>query len=479
MSLSDRYSRVRKAHRANNRARPPLRERLFGLRRTLARLLRRAVLAVTILGVVAAGVSAWSYKAYVIDDPGAHISRAAIEEVIAQESPILYRDGRTRMGVFFSSEHREYVEKERIPEAWKKAIVASEDQRFHQHLGVDPRGIARAMKQNVAAGRLVAGGSSLTQQTAKNLYYRPDRSLRSKWRELVNALRLEAHHDKDDILEFYANQFHVSANGRGIGIAARYFFDKEVEELSTLECAFIAGMVKAPAAYNPFIGATEERRARARAKARARTRYVLDRMLATGALAPAEHARLIEQEVPFKKGEFRYPSSILVDEVATRLAEAPFPALFEDLGIDNPSTAGIQVVTTLDASVQRSATYALWHHLTEVGGVLEGVAAADLRLPASAAPTADPDNPPAVHDFSTATVTGASPDGEGLLLDLGGAVCTVDTAALTRMASVLKQGEKGEPWKKARPTDARALAAALPAGTVVWASVASEGRCLC
>jgi len=94
MSLSDRYSRVRKAHRANNRARPPLRERLFGLRRTLARLLRRAVLAVTILGVVAAGVSAWSYKAYVIDDPGAHISRAAIEEVIAQESRRTHPHGR-------------------------------------------------------------------------------------------------------------------------------------------------------------------------------------------------------------------------------------------------------------------------------------------------------------------------------------------------------------------------------------------------
>ena len=78
---------------------------------------------------------------------------------------------------------------------------------------------------------------------------------------------LEAHHDKDDIPEFYAT-VPCQCNGRGIGIAARYFFDKEVEELSTLERAFIAGMVKAPAAYNPFIGATEERRERARGKAR-------------------------------------------------------------------------------------------------------------------------------------------------------------------------------------------------------------------
>jgi len=84
---------------------------------------------------------------------------------------------------------------------------------------------------------------------------------------LVNALRLEAHYTKPEILEFYANQFHVSANGRGLGIAARYFFDKEPSQLSTLECAFIAGMVKGPANYNPFIGRTEARRQAAKALA--------------------------------------------------------------------------------------------------------------------------------------------------------------------------------------------------------------------
>mgnify|MGYP001405104872 CR=1 FL=1 len=82
--------------------------------------------------------------------------------------------------------------------------------------------------------------------------------LKSKWTELLNALRLEAHFSKEEILEFCANQFHVSSNGRGLGIAARYFFDKDVTELSTLECAFLAGLVKAPSRYNPFVGKTEE-----------------------------------------------------------------------------------------------------------------------------------------------------------------------------------------------------------------------------
>lgn len=475
MSLDDRYKRLKKAHRDAAR-KPTLRERAGGLGRLLWKLTKWSAIGSLAASLAGAGWFAWFYKTNVLDDPGEHISRSAIEAIVAQESPVLYRDGETRMGVFFATEHREYVEYDRIPQAWKDAIVAAEDQRFWSHPGVDARGIARAMKQNIEAGRLVAGGSSLTQQTAKNLYYRPDRSLQSKWRELVNALRLEAHHSKEDILEFYANQFHVSANGRGIGIAARYFFDKEVEDLTPLECAFLAGLVKGPASYDPFIGATEERRDKARARAKARTGYVLDRMLATGSLSPAEHARLKEQEIPFKKGAFRYASSVVVDEVAKRLSLAPFPELFAELGIDNPSTAGIQVVTTLDADVQREATWGLWHHLTEVGAVLEGATAADLALPAEQAPRPDPDNPPQLHDFVTATVKGAA-GGGGLLLDLGGVPCVVDDSGLTRMASVLAQAEKGEPWKKARKADVDALRAALPAGTVVFASVAGEGTC--
>ena len=138
------------------------------------------------------------------------------------------------------------------------AIVAAEDGAYWSHPGVNLWGIARAMVANVQAGRLVAGGSTITQQTAKNLYYRPDRSLKSKWTELINALRLEHHHSKEDILTFYANQFHVHGNGRGIGIAARYFFDRDLTaqdvEWGLLESAYVAGLVKGPSLYDPFWG---------------------------------------------------------------------------------------------------------------------------------------------------------------------------------------------------------------------------------
>ena len=281
---------------------------------------RGLVTIIAVVGLVLLALLAWAYRVNIVTQPGTHLSRAHIRSVIAQESPVLFSDGETRIGVFFAREHRTYVPFDEIPSAWVTAIVAAEDQRFWDHVGIDPFGIARAMLANVRAGRMVAGGSTLTQQTAKNLYYRPDRSIGSKWVELLNAMRLESHFSKEEILEFYANQFHVSSNGRGLGIAARYFFDKEVSALGTLECAFLAGLVKAPARYNPFIGRTAEARAEARERARLRTRYVLDRMRDEGALTAGVHAELVAAPLPFKKGRFQYESNVILDEVEARLS---------------------------------------------------------------------------------------------------------------------------------------------------------------
>ncbi len=434
-----------------------------------------ARLGILLLGMGCCGLATagLTYKRLVVDDPAPHTEHAAVMAVISEESPVLYSDRVSRIGVFFSSEHREYVPYDRIPRAWVDAIVAAEDQRFFDHHGVDVLGITRAMVANVQARRLVAGGSTLTQQTAKNLYYRADRSLRSKWDELVDALRLERRYEKGQILEFYANQFHVSANGRGLGIAARYFFDKDVEQLDTLECAFLAGLVKGPANYNPFIGRTQERRDRARHRAHLRTRYVLDRMLDMGSLTADEHAALIVREIPFKRGRFRYESSVLIDAVAERLESQPFPALFADLGIENPSTAGIQVVTTLDRDAQREATWAMWHHLSEVGPLLEGVP--ELRLPDSRASSTPMPDPPARHTFHVARITGRTDD--ALIADVGGHPCEIDAPALEHMARIVARGRTGDRRRGARSSDVTALREALPDGAVVWVSVRDPELC--
>lgn len=445
----------------------------------------RWALRLTVSAVVSAGLAIGGaiglFESGGLGASADQFSESSIMAIIAQESAVLYADGQTRIGVFFAQEHRQYVPFERLPTAWVDAIVAAEDQRFWDHAGVDPQGIARAMVQNLKAGGLVAGGSSLTQQTAKNLFYRPDRSLRSKVDELANALRLEAafgaadkRAGKQKILEFYANQFHVSHNGRGIAIAARYFFDKDVSELDVLECAFIAGLVKAPANYNPFIGATEERRAKAQARAQARTGYVLDRMLAMGKLSHAEHARLRALPIPFRRGVFRYDSSVLLDEVAARLEQAPFPEVFERLGIDNPSTAGLEVVTTLDVDAQRSAAYALGHHLSEVGPLLEGLGPDRLRLP----PAADGAEAPqslARHGFYAATVR--ENDGKQAVVSIGAERCTVDAEAVGRMATAFARGKDGNGSRKAGAADRAALLEAIPVGARVMVSLKAPGRC--
>ena len=140
-----------------------------------------------LVGVLAgAAVVAYGYQDMVVDNPGSHLEREHIQTIIAQETPVTYADGVTPVGVFFTQEHRQSVGFDELPQAYVMSLVAAEDGRFWHHPGINPKGIARAMRDNFAAGGVVAGGSTLTQQTAKNIYYRPDRSVKAKLVELLN-----------------------------------------------------------------------------------------------------------------------------------------------------------------------------------------------------------------------------------------------------------------------------------------------------
>ena len=452
--------------------------------------------------VLGVGTSWWSYQRYVVEEPGPHLDEDHIRSIIAQESPVYYRDGTTRVGVFFEDEHRQFVPFDDLPLSYTMSIVAAEDVRFWTHRGIDGVGIARAMWSNIAAGGLVAGGSTLTQQTAKNLYYRPDRSLRSKGTEALNALRLEQHYRKDEILTFYVNQFHVSGNGRGLGIAARYFFDAEVEDLDLVQAAFLAGLVKGPANYDPFIGDTD-RRARATERAYDRTRYVLRRLVEVdaeqlvgphpgpgvtramwaervveGRRLQAEAQRLLDEgfTLPFQRGTFRYDSSAVLDEVARRLAEPPFADVLAAADIDDPATAGLKVVTTLDPDVQRESLYSLWHHLTEVGLLMEGGGPEGLVLADQRGPRFDPDNPPGLHEFHLARVSEHLNDGhKHLRVDLGGTACTVDRDAIIRVAVADHRHDVGDKTARAPTSKVDAFRDGLPVGSVVRVSVREVG----
>ena len=469
-------------------------------------ILRGLVGAWVVLGTLGGAVAGWLYHEHVVAHPGEQLSRSYVRSVIAQESPVFYRDGVTRVGVFFDDEHRTYVGWDELPLGYVVAIVAAEDDRFWGHPGFDLWHIARAMRDNLSAGRLVAGGSTLTQQTAKNLYYRPDRSLRSKLLEGLNALRLEAHYDKSEILTFYANQFHVSGNGRGLGIGARYFFDKDVDQLTLAESAFLAGLVKAPSRYDPFLG-DPARRERAIAAGHERTTYVLRRIVeesadklagpypvrgdAEGQAAYAARTAQVRQlqvaaqalldqgvSLSFKRGAFRYASSAVLDEVARRLAEPPFDEVLQAAGIEDPATAGLQVITTLDPVVQRAATYGLWHHLTDVGVMLEGSDASIFARDDSDGPRFDPDAVPEAGTFRLARITDIV-DVQGrkhLEVDLGGHGCTVDRDGVVRAAVAVQRAAAGDPNAKIPGEGVNAFVDALGQGRVVWVSVREVGE---
>ncbi len=413
----------------------------------LRRWLKRLVVVGFALGVLGVITLLCLYQWFVVHTPAPHIEREAILEVISQESPVFYRDGTTKLGVFFSEEHRQYVPAGELPGAFVDALVSAEDRGFFEHPGFSVKGISRAMIQNIAAGRTVAGGSTLTQQTAKNLFERRGRTYREKLRELANALRLERKYTKLEIIEFYSNQFYVNGNGRGLGIASRFFFDKPVLELDALECAFLAGIVKSPNRYNPFVP-DPDRRERAIVAGRERADYVLRRMLEDGKIDQATHDREVEREIPFKRGRFRFERSVVLDAVEAELDSPEFRRALAAHGVVDPGSAGLRIVTTLDPEMQRGALYSLRHHLSDVGLWLEAPGVTGL---VTTAPTLHPVEAARLvpQSFHKGVLSKVDVDAATATVDLGGTSGVIGPAAWTRVATALLRGEKKNTWVNA------------------------------
>jgi penicillin-binding protein 1A len=315
-----------------------------------------------------AGVLFW----LIAVEPGEEISIDNIRRILGRESPVLYGDGVTPLGVFFADAHRRYIEYREIPGDFVDALVAAEDSRFFSHFGFDIVGISRAAIKNIQAGRIVQGGSTLTQQTAKNLFKREERSFQAKFKELLYALRLEYHYSKEQIIEFYANQFYVSGNGLGLGVAARYYFDKEPGDLTLVEAAFIAGSVKRPNAYNPFIKKTKEDAALAEERALARMRYVVGKMRELGMISDAEFSQASTGPIPFNNGTVGFPLDYVMGMVTDAVASERVVEALAAHGIDNIATSGVRIVTTVDRDFQRSSLSALRKHLSYLDVRLRG-----------------------------------------------------------------------------------------------------------
>ena len=235
-----------------------------------------------------------------------------------------------------------------VPAAFLAILLEVEDRRFHEHLGIDPLAILRAAWVNLRAGRAVQGGSTLTQQLAKNFFLSPERTFTRKLNEALIALLLEWRYSKHELLEGYLNEVFLGQQGayaiHGFGRAARYYFGRALADLDLDEMALLAGMVRGPSYYDP-------RRHPERAKRR-RNR-VIDLLEARG-IAGAGAAQRARSE---PLGVTRRPPP----------ASAPFPAFVDlvrrQLRRDYPGevlrSEGLRILTTLDPTVQRAAESAL------------------------------------------------------------------------------------------------------------------------
>jgi len=335
-------------------------------------MLKKLLYAIAALSGLTIIVSLSAFLWLVVLYPGEEVKQENIEKILSMESPVYYSDGINKIGVFFQEAHRQYIQYDEIPKAFIKAIVAAEDNSFFEHFGVDIPGVMRAMLANIRARKIVQGGSTITQQTAKNLFKRKDRSLKSKLTELLYALRLEYHYPKEKIMEFYANQFYVSGNGHGLGVAAQYYFNKNASELSTLECVFIAGSVKRPNYYNPFIKDNEEMANLAIKRAKQRSSYVLGQMLKLGMISPDEYEEYLAQEIGFEQGQMFFPLNTLMDFVKTGLSAPEVEEALAANGIDNIATSGIKIYTTVEKNLQDQAFYALRKELSRLSIRLKG-----------------------------------------------------------------------------------------------------------
>src|SRR6201987_2144656 len=229
-----------------------------------------------------------------------------------------------------------------------KAVVATEDRRFYSHLGVDPIGLVRAAFANLAAGHVVQGGSTITQQLAKNLFLTQERSFSRKIQETLLALWLEHRFSKNQILEIYLNRVYLGAGTYGVDAAAHRYFNKSARQTSLYESAVIAGLLKAPTRFNPI---------RDSDKAATRTAQVLAKMVETGVVTSGQAMAALSggtslATVPVSRPGARY----FGDWVVEQLGE------FADAG-----NRDLTVVTTLDPRMQAQAEAAIADVITREG----------------------------------------------------------------------------------------------------------------
>ena len=235
-----------------------------------------------------------------------------------------------------------------IPPYLKQAVIAVEDQRFYGHAGIDWRGVLRASVKDLLAGRIVEGGSTITQQLAKLLFLDAERTLRRKFKEAFLALQIERRYRKDEILALYLNQIYLGSGAYGVEAAANIYFGRHVWELDLSECALIAGLSRAPSLYSPLVHPD---------RALARRALVLKRLRETDVITEDQYRSALGKPLQLAPSHGSGGSSLY-------FADYLRPQLEEALGENLVYRGGLTVQTTLREGWQRIAEEAIKNGLS-------------------------------------------------------------------------------------------------------------------
>ena len=251
----------------------------------------------------------------------------------------------------FGEERRDVVRIAEVPSHLKHAILAAEDERFYEHRGIDPVGLARAALANLSSGGRGQGASTITMQVARNFFLSREKTYNRKLYEILLALKIEQNLSKDQILELYINQIFLGQRAYGFAAAARAYYGKTLDELSLPEAAMLAGLPKAPSAFNPIVNP---------ARAAVRQQYVLRRMLEAGFIAPQQYEEALVFATP-KQSQRDIAAARRVPDIVVPgdyVAEMARQIAVEQFG-EQAYELGLRIVTTVTRKDQEAAYAAL------------------------------------------------------------------------------------------------------------------------
>ncbi len=270
-----------------------------------------------------------------------------LEEYYPSESSLVYSAKGDVLAEFYV-ERRIFIPGSRIPDHVKEAFIAVEDARFYKHHGIDFIRIVGALIQDIKAGAFVQGGSTITQQLAKMLFLKPERSIKRKIKEAALSIQIEKHYTKDEILALYLNQAYFGARAYGIESASQTYFGKTAEHISIAEAALLAALPKAPSKYSPYKNPK---------KALKRRNYAIGRLLHNKFINSREYRSAISEPIPTTIHRRKYRAPYFVEHIRNDL---------EKKYGDNLYTEGLKIYTSLDYRMQEIAENAVENGIKEI-----------------------------------------------------------------------------------------------------------------